>query len=132
MNVGDFMDKVVHFEIPTEDMKRAEKFYKENFGWGVNLVPQFNYAILHTGPTDENGMTKEPAFINGGMMKRNEQIKSPVITINVDNIDNALSKIEKSGGKTIMKKMKVGDMGYAAYFKDTEGNVLGLWQNVKK
>jgi len=24
--------------------------------------------------------------------------------------------------------MQVGDMGYAAYFKDTEGNIIGLWQ----
>lgn len=25
--------------------------------------------------------------------------------------------------------MKRGEMGYTAYFKDTEGNTLGVWQN---
>lgn len=125
------MDKVVHFEIPADDMKRAEKFYKENFGWNINLVPQFNYAILHTGPTDEKGMTKEPGFINGGMLKRTDPVKSPVITINVDSIDKSLLKIEKTGGKTIRGKLPVGDMGYAAYFLDSEGNVIGLWENRK-
>lgn len=30
-----------------------------------------------------------------------------------------------------MKKIKVGNMGYAAYFKDSEGNILGLGQKIK-
>jgi predicted enzyme related to lactoylglutathione lyase len=25
--------------------------------------------------------------------------------------------------------MPVGDMGFAAYFNDSEGNLMGLWQN---
>jgi predicted enzyme related to lactoylglutathione lyase len=25
--------------------------------------------------------------------------------------------------------MAVGDMGFAAYFTDTEGNLMGLWEN---
>ena len=54
-----------------------------------------------------------------------------VITINVKNIDDAMSKIKKSGGKIIMDKFKVGDMGISAYFQDTENNILGLWQNLK-
>jgi len=39
---------------------------------------------------------------------------------------------EQLGGKTVQKKMPVGDMGFAAYFKDTEGNVIGLFQNPSK
>jgi predicted enzyme related to lactoylglutathione lyase len=27
------------------------------------------------------------------------------------------------------EKLAVGDMGYAAYFTDSEGNLIGLWQN---
>jgi len=39
--------------------------------------------------------------------------------------------IETGGGKVIRPKMAVGDMGFAAYFKDSEGNVIGLWENAK-
>jgi predicted enzyme related to lactoylglutathione lyase len=63
------------------------------------------------------------------MLERQDPVKSPVITINVKNIDQAAEAIEKNGGKLVRPKMAVGDMGYAAYFKDTEGNVIGLWQN---
>ena len=26
-------------------------------------------------------------------------------------------------------KMPVADMGFAAYFRDSEGNLMGFWQN---
>jgi predicted enzyme related to lactoylglutathione lyase len=51
------------------------------------------------------------------------------VTIAVQDIDAALGAIAKLGGKPHGKKNPVGDMGWAAYFKDTEGNVIGLWQS---
>lgn len=45
------MDKVVHFEIPADDMDRAQKFYKTVFGWHIVAMPEYKYAMLHTGPT---------------------------------------------------------------------------------
>ena len=53
----------------------------------------------------------------------------PVITIDVDDIDAALEKIEALGGATVSARQEVGTMGWAAYFRDTEGNIVGLWQN---
>jgi len=42
-----------------------------------------------------------------------------------------MKKIVKAGGKIKMVKVKVGDMGYNASFFDTEGNIVGLWENIK-
>ncbi len=123
------MNKVVHFEIPADDVERARSFYKEVFGWGINAIPSMEYTILHTGPTDDKAMLKESGFINGGMLKRQEPIKNPVITIEVESIEDAGKKIIDHGGSIIREKMDVGTMGYAAYFKDSEGNILGLWEN---
>ncbi len=50
------MDKVVHFEIPADDLARANKFYSNLFGWKINQVSQFNYAIINTVKTDEKEM----------------------------------------------------------------------------
>lgn len=125
------MDKVVHFEIPADDLDRARKFYSETFGWNMNIMQQMGYTILITTPADEKGMPKEPGAINGSMMRRKAPITNPVITINVPDIAKALANIKKKGGSVIMEKMQVGDMGYSAYFKDTEGNILGLWQNTR-
>ncbi len=41
-------------------------------------------------------------------------------------------KLEEAGGKIVRAKMPVEDFGYAAYFKDTEGNIVGLWQAIKQ
>lgn len=119
----------MHFEIPADDVQRAREFYQKIFGWKIHAYPDAEYTILQTGPTDEKGMNQELGFINGGMMKRQGDIKNPVITIDVPSIEEAFDKIIAQGGKIIRKKMDVGDMGYAAYFKDSEGNIMGLWQN---
>jgi hypothetical protein len=125
------MDKVIHFEIPVDEFESAQKFYKNIFGWQINEVPGMQYYLINTVEVDETHMPKEPGAINGGMFKRNNSKQSPVIVINVSSIDDYLKKIEESGGKIILPKQKVGDFGLYAQFTDTEGNTIGLWQNLK-
>lgn len=127
------MDKVVHFEIPADDMARAKKFYSSVFGWKTEDVPGMEYTMANTVAVDQKTrMPKEAGAINGGMMKRTAAVKAPVVTINVDDIDKALQKVEKAGGKVIMPKQKVMDMGWNAYARDTEGNIIGVWQTIPK
>jgi predicted enzyme related to lactoylglutathione lyase len=121
--------KVVHFEIPVDDVQRAEAFYKEAFGWRIDSMPDFAYSLVSTTATDEAGRPTEPGAINGGMLPRQDPITAPVITIDVDDIDVALARVERLGGKTVRARQAVGDMGFSAYFTDPEGNLLGLWQN---
>ncbi len=120
---------VVHFEIPADDEVRAGQFYSSAFGWKVNPVPELSYTMIQTTETDEQGMPSAPGAINGGMFRREGTINSPVVTVDVDDIDEALQKIESLGGSTVSPRQEVGTMGWAAYFKDTEGNIVGLWQN---
>jgi predicted enzyme related to lactoylglutathione lyase len=121
--------RVVHFEVPFDDGDRARGFYKEAFGWSIQELPEMSYTIVTTGPTTDRGMPSEPGFINGGMLQRDVGPASgPVITTDVESIDAALEKIEKLGGSTVVTKQAVGDMGFAAYFRDTEGNLMGLWE----
>jgi len=126
------MGKVVHFEIPADDLSRAKKFYNTVFGWKASDVPEMEYVMLGTTESDENGMPRQPGAINGGMMKRQESLKHPVVTIDVESIDDALSKVKKNGGQVVREKLPIGDMGFTAYIRDSEGNVIGLWQNPGK
>jgi len=120
---------VVHFEIPVDDSERAQQFYRSVFGWGLSAVPGIDYTMVSTVPTDAQGMPTEPGGINGGMFTREEPLRSPVITIDVDDIDAALDRIGSLGGTTVVPKQPVMDMGFTAYFTDSEGNLMGLWQN---
>lgn len=126
------MDKVVHFEIPAEDMERADKFYSRVFGWEIDKAPMGpGYDLVSTTPTDEQMMPTEPGAINGAIGKRDETFTAPTVVINVDSIDDAVAKVEAAGGKVLMDKQQVGDMGVYTRFKDPEGNVVGLWQVLK-
>lgn len=122
--------RVVHFEIPYDDGDRARAFYKDAFGWTIMHMPEMSYSLVTTGPTDEQTGPSEPGFINGGLTMRSDSLSgSPDVVIDVPDINEALTKIESLGGKTLQAKQPVGDMGFAAYFEDSEGNVVGLWQN---
>jgi predicted enzyme related to lactoylglutathione lyase len=120
--------RVVHFEIPADDLSRAGEFYREVFDWDISPVAGMDYAMLSTTPSDASGMPKDPGAINGGMLPRDEARTGPVITIDVDDIDEALQRIEDRGGAAVLTKQEVMGMGYTAYFTDTEGNLIGLWQ----
>ena len=122
--------RVVHFEIPFDDGDRARSFYKEAFDWQIMEMPDMGYTIVMTGPSNDSGPT-ESGFINGGMLARAESAaRGPVVVLDVEDIEAALEKIGGLGGSTVVGKTPVGDMGFAAYFTDPEGNVVGLWETV--
>jgi predicted enzyme related to lactoylglutathione lyase len=123
--------RVVHFEIPFDDGDRARSFYRDLFGWQVMEMPDMGYTMVTSGPSGDTGPT-ESGFINGGMMNRSESTaKAPVVVIDVDSIDDKLTEIEKAGGSVASPKAPVGEMGFAAYFTDPEGNVVGLWETAR-
>jgi uncharacterized protein len=121
-------NRVVHFEIPCDDGDRARQFYGDVFGWQLMHMPEMDYTIVSTGPTDPEKGATEPGFINGGMMKREGIWTAPNIVIDVANIEDALKSVGEHGGSTVQERQAVGDMGFAAYFTDPEGNLVGLWE----
>ncbi|MBD1590562.1 VOC family protein [Arthrobacter sp. S1_S22] len=125
------MGGVVHFEIPADDQERAKKFYQQALGWRIEPVPGMDYNMVITTPMDEaTGQPTIAGAINGGMMAREEKIANPVITVDVPDIDATLKTVEELGGSVVMPKNEIPGMGYFAYFKDPEDNVMGLWENL--
>lgn len=124
------MDSIVHFEIPAKDVKRASTFYSKAFGWNFNQFPGFEYWSIGTTASDKDGRPTSPGAINGGLGKKGSTAPQNVtVTISVPDIDAAMATVKKLGGKQNGKKTPVGDMGFSAYFEDTEGNIIGLWQD---
>ena len=119
---------ICHFELPVKDVERAKAFYSEIFGWTFQAMPEMDYTIVSTGPSDPQTGPTEPGFINGGMFQREDGFSGPVVVIDVPDIVAALASVEASGGTVGRGKEAVGEMGFAAYFTDTEGNLVGLWE----
>lgn len=123
------MHPVVHFEIPADEPARAKAFYEAAFGWSIQGMPGMGYHFLFTTPIDEaTRMPRETGAINGGMLQRHPIVATPVITIQVADMGAAVQKLTAAGGTMLGEPHTVGSAGIAGYFKDSEGNTMGLWQ----
>ena len=77
------MDKVVHFEIPFDDKKRAMKFYADAFDWKLTDMAEMSYVMAETAPVGDNRLPKEPGAINGGLFQRPKEAPHTVIYVGV-------------------------------------------------
>jgi len=111
---------VVWFNVPADDIQRAQKFYNSLFGWKIKSFRGMkDFMEIDTG-----GHDKSP---NGGLTGRKNG-ETPINYISVDSVDKFTAKIEKLGGRICMPKTAVPQMGYFAVCQDTENNGFGLWQ----
>ena len=130
--MADRVNPMIFVDIPATDPEAMSAFYEELFGWQVMEMPEMGYTIVSTGPSGDQGPT-EAGYIGGGMLARQQAATSgSVIVIDVDSIDETLQRIDGMGGSTVVGRTPVGDMGFAAYFTDPEGNVVGLWETARQ
>jgi predicted enzyme related to lactoylglutathione lyase len=123
------MGRVVHFEIHADDPERAVKFYQSVFNWEFSRWGEVDYWLIKTGPVNERG-------IDGGLIKRKtavpaegQSVNSYVCTIEVKSVDQSSKAVEDNGGKIVVPKMAVQNVGWLVYCKDTEENIFGIIQN---
>ncbi len=124
------MSRVVHFEIHAENPERAVTFYTALFGWEFTKWDgPMPYWLIKTGPDSARG-------INGGMVPRhpqhpavgNDPVIAYVCTVDVDNLDKSFARALELGAVVALPKMPIPGIGWLAYIKDTESNVLGMMQ----
>ena len=119
---------IVHFEIPAADVGKLKTFYEGVFGWKIDKYPgPMEYWMIQTVPTDDKGMLQRPG-VNGGMAKKEKTEQKPVNYISLENIDQSIENVKKLGGKIIMPKQQIPNVGYIAIATDPEGNQIGLLQ----
>ncbi len=120
------MDPVVFFEIPFDDMDKCKQFYEKLFHW--EFLEAGHYMYVRSTEVDDNLIVRRPGAINGMMYKRGAQnSQNPVLVIDVLNMDEKLKQVEKEGGEIVKNKILMDD-GWHAQIRDTERNIIGLWQ----
>ena len=121
------MDKAVHFEIPVDDIDAAKRFYGGVFGWGLtDFGDGQEYVLATTVEVGPDYRPTEPGAINGALMRRRDDAPAPVLVIEVASVDDGLARVEAAGGAIVRPKTEIPGMGYYAYARDTQGNVIGL------
>ena len=129
------MDRVCQFGIPFADKERAEKFYKSVFGWEISPAPgEMPYSFAITTEVDETFRPKNPGGINGGMYPRNSEggSQSPVVVIEVESTSQRVKDVEAAGGSLVVPPTEIPNMGIYAQVKDSEENIIGLWQPLQQ
>ena len=127
------MNPVVHFEFPFVDKKRMVDFYTKTFGWQAEMLgaDMGEYVLVTTAERDAKGFPKEPGRINGGFFQKKtkgEISQHPSVVIAVDDIKEAMKKVEQAGGKILGETMDIPGFGTYANFLDTEGNQASMMQ----
>jgi predicted enzyme related to lactoylglutathione lyase len=123
-------NKVVHFEIPTEDLMASKEFYQNVFGWKFKDWDT-NYVSIMTAESDDEGKSVEIGAINGGLQRKGERAVTPTIVVEVEDIEGTLKEIIEKGGVVMLEKEDMYNKGFYAQFNDPEGNRLGLFQPLK-
>ena len=114
------MPRVSHFDIPSDNPERAQKFYTEVFDWKFEKWDgPMDYWIVNTGSEKEPG-------INGGLSKRIPGQIGITNTITVPSVDEFSKKIIEKGGQIIVPKMAIPKVGWFAQCTDTEMNAFGI------
>ena len=70
--------------------------------------------------------------VNGGILRRQHAGQAPVNYISVESVDQHVKKATRLGAEEVMAKTPVPGMGWFAWLKDTEGNVVGIWESDEK
>jgi predicted enzyme related to lactoylglutathione lyase len=122
-----FKNAISWFEIPTQDIDRAAKFYETIFN--VSLIPlDVQQLKMRIFPIED-----PMAGIGGALVYNKDFYKpsasdGPLIYLNANpDLQNVLNKIEAAGGKIVVPKTQISpEYGYMAVFVDTEGNRVAL------
>ncbi len=120
------MFSVVHFEIPADDVARAQKFYSQLFGWQIEKfsgpTPMEYWEVTTSTEKGEMGL------LGGGLMQRQMPEQHITIYINVPSVADYVDKVKKLGGQVVVPKTAVPEMGYFAVCVDPENNGFGIWE----
>lgn len=115
------------FEISVSNITRAKKFYETIFS--VQLEESDMMGMKMAMFSYDMGGKVSGALVQSEMHKPSTDGAKIYFNGNPD-LDTALSKVDAAGGKITMPKTKISDdVGYMAFFIDTEGNGVALHSN---
>jgi predicted enzyme related to lactoylglutathione lyase len=113
----------VHIELNTDDVAKAQKFYKGLFDWAFKPM-----AMGYTGiGVGGNG--------TGGGMQKKAMAKSPTMWlpyVEVDDVRACTMKAKKMGATVMVDYMPIDEMGAIGVFVDPTGAAIGVWEAAKK
>ncbi|HTD98997.1 MAG TPA: VOC family protein [Mucilaginibacter sp.] len=117
------------FEISVSDIARAKKFYETIFSIDMGDISEMMGMQMAFFPYENMHGKVSGGLVQGPMHTPSLDGAKVYFNGNPD-LDEALGKVAAAGGTVTMPKTKIGDdIGYMAFFIDTEGNGVALHSN---
>lgn len=125
------INAVVHFEIYVEEMARAKAFYESVFGCTLSHLPSPTPGMamdMWAFPMDKDaGMS---SYGSGGMLVKMDGFTpgagGTLVYFGCEDCAVQAGRAAAAGGSLVQEKMSIGEHGFCALVRDTEGNVIGL------
>ena len=122
---------VVHFEIYVADMARAKAFYEAVLETSLEQMPNPTPEVemdMWFFPLDKDtGMSSYGA---GGMRVKMDGFKpgggGTLVYFGCDDCAVQAARAAEHGGSIFQEKTSIGEHGFCALARDTEGNLIGF------
>ena len=112
------------FEIPTQNLSRAQKFYESVFNIKLQ-PPQEPNGHMAIFPGDHEHAGAMGALVTSEIAAPSQQ--GTVVYLSCPDLNQTLQRVEENGGQVFLPRTDIGEDGYFAHFRDTEGNRVGLY-----
>lgn len=115
------------FEIPADDIDRAKKFYENIFEIEMGSMEMAEMNVkMASFPYEPASGKASGAVVQSPMHKPSQDGAAIYLNAN-PSMDDVLGRIEAAGGSVAMPKTQIApEIGYMAFFIDTEGNKVAL------
>jgi predicted enzyme related to lactoylglutathione lyase len=115
---------ITWFDIPTDDFDRAVKFYSEILGQKIRVDTYMGQKLGFFPMDGREGVGGD--LVPPGLGAKPCANGTRVYLSCEGIIDDVISRVDGAGGKIILPKSKMGDVGWIAMIMDSEGNTVGL------
>jgi uncharacterized protein len=122
---GTMANPFCHMELTTDNPGKAKEFYGKLFGWGLEdtQMPNGTYTMVTAGEGPGGGIMQKP----------NPQVPTAWLPyVLVDSVESTVAKARQLGGKIMMDKQVIPQMGAFAIVSDPTGGAIGVWEEAKK
>lgn len=121
--MSEKMNPVGWFEIPVVDLERAKNFYDAVFGFDLKFhdmgpMRMAWFTMIEGVPGAPGALIKME-----GYTPSEDGIR---IYFTAPDIEETLAKASANGGHILQPKTSIGEYGFIARFKDTEGNHIAI------
>lgn len=111
------------FEIPVTDIERAKAFYNALLGFSFEDMAM-DKALMAFFPMEQEAPGSGGALVQcEGYTPTTDGV---ALYFSVSDIEAILAKAEAAGGSTLVPKTEIGQFGWFAHLRDTEGNRIGI------